>query len=652
MLEILALTTINEVLYGYQLELPDDISLNFIWENPLFVSDRVPAAYTLDFDVPPTPNNLLFFSYPNRITVVGAKSSCPVIIKHSGINIASGELKVINFDQKLTLQFVGSIDPLDVKLKLNNIDALPSYELGGTMPSASSPYYPISNFAYGLPDWLDYQNNAIQASTDNPPSEVPYCLAPVRKENVDWDGELYMRGGINSFKQYYNFFNAHDNSFLIYDLNTSDAPRIHAPIVPFPTINLIIEQTLGSILESNPFATGDMQKLVLVGCNHERYLFENFYRTWIRTLPSSYGVNAYKQVLVENLIPLSETTAAGDSVTWALKNFMQQYPFIDLLKNIMKIFGLSLFRGTNYKMEFDNDIFDRTVVVNFDHLMDGEPFIERLPPCDYFFAYNGKSSQFTGEVNGTGTWQTVYLAARANQVNVEFLYKILGTSQVVGLTKSLRGIVAPDEGNSSGQVWIQSRIVNTGLATDQTKTYEDEEAVVITSDIAPLEMNIEKYWWQNNSWGTIYGSPGELLFKRHWVVPVMPEPKPEDPPHIMIFAGRQNTLYRNLSLQYPDQYPLLTNSDKDNAGNTINSFSLLPDGTTGITNTFHARKKAWYHKERIQLKAYFMLEAQDLKTLDMRDKYYIRGAHFYIKQIEFSLTHRQISKSYITMIQC
>lgn len=42
---------------GQPTDLSDDISIDLVFENPLFSTDRIPASYSLSYDLPLTPKN-------------------------------------------------------------------------------------------------------------------------------------------------------------------------------------------------------------------------------------------------------------------------------------------------------------------------------------------------------------------------------------------------------------------------------------------------------------------------------------------------------------------------------------------------------------------------------------------------------------------
>ena len=77
---------------GVSLDLPEDFRLNMICENPLMLEDRIPAPYSVQFEVPSTIKNLQVFGMPNRIAANGLVKKLPADIIQFGFIVSRGEL--------------------------------------------------------------------------------------------------------------------------------------------------------------------------------------------------------------------------------------------------------------------------------------------------------------------------------------------------------------------------------------------------------------------------------------------------------------------------------------------------------------------------------------------------------------------------------
>src|SRR5690606_27976554 len=96
---------------GTALDLPTDIAINMTMENPFMLEDRVPTPYSLTFELPPTPQNLQIFGYPDRIGSYTSSNnynrSIEVVIRFNGLLIATGALILTEYDRTLKVNFSG-----------------------------------------------------------------------------------------------------------------------------------------------------------------------------------------------------------------------------------------------------------------------------------------------------------------------------------------------------------------------------------------------------------------------------------------------------------------------------------------------------------------------------------------------------------------
>ena len=645
MLEIIAIKNDNK---EQVLDIFEDTSIDVVYENPFLLTDRIPVAGTLSFSVPPTQKNLQLFNFPERVPVMGVHSSVPGRIRHSGITILKGELLLINFIDDIQLQFKGSVENIDAKLQLNQID------MGEVDFEVDYPQT-YSDLDYGSPvspnpDWATYIQAAHDGSVATPPQE--FCFAPVKKENTPWEGNKAIRGVLNSYLQYINFFNARQDSIAYYDPGFQlhgaiAAPKVHFPVVPFLPLHKILSAAFGSALQQNPFTQGDLASIVVIAANHPNDFTDFVYGHHIQS--GDFGTEFIKPI---SDVPEGQTPE-NHSVYWKLKNFQQQYRFTEFLKEVLKAFGMTLFRGVNHIIEKDDDIFNRQVVIDWDHLLHGKPELTRRPPRDYILSFTGKIPEKKGGVLVFDTWQEAFDQARIGLPNEEINYKTNHSPQI--LTLKLQR-----EGNYNGMSIpiLQSTLAKTALGNDQPYQF-DEQDIVIPA-VRPLDMSIENYWWLSHLPDTSDYQPVEdnAMVRFHWFVPVIPETSPEDPPFIMFFAGRKPTL--DFDDQEPpivqtdrgeDVHPYLTNHNIDHNGNKLFDFSLQPEGTEGLQNTFHSLRKQWTETEKLKLKGEFVLKAKDIAAIDMRDKIHVRGKHFFIEKITLTLHHNYIEKANVELIE-
>lgn len=104
-------------------DLSDDISIDLVFENPLFSTDRIPAAYSLSYDLPLTPRNRRIFGNPDRVAAAGDRfRDHPTRILFDGIEIASGIQTIEEVGETITVNFSGSILPPTISRHLQNVE--------------------------------------------------------------------------------------------------------------------------------------------------------------------------------------------------------------------------------------------------------------------------------------------------------------------------------------------------------------------------------------------------------------------------------------------------------------------------------------------------------------------------------------------------
>lgn len=582
------------------LNFPADIQINFIEENPLFLDDRIPAPYSLTFEVPPTPGNLRALGFPVRITSCSVKRRLPAEIRHTGLVMAKGEIILVETDPTIRLQFKGSREPEEISLNLNQIDQ-GAREYGSFQYHSEDLDY---NAAVLEPYVLGMRSQAYQA-TD-------YVIAPVRLKDVSWSGNENVGGMINSVKQYINYFNPVTKNFFITDIH-----KAHTPILPFPFVYKIINLAFGSSLESNPFASGDLARLILISMNHRYYSFDNLY-SW-------YWEPPLEETRHDVMFPLTDSYVSSGSlipVSWEFCSFMQAYAFRDLLKNLLKIFCMSAFPGTKFRLEFNNDLFNRSISHAWDDKLAGEPVISWEEAREYVFRYNDVTKTEEELLNGFDNMKLIHDEAAAIAGESDALYKDTSTGGLYSISRTLRGLASLP--------WLSCSVKHSPLASAEPSGILEKHEVI--ADIRPADMTIDQYWWQDHS------AVADVVQKKHWWVPIIEKRKLSEPPYLMFHAGMAPTFENDGS-----EYPLIMPHHTDHFGVKRLDTSLHPNGPDGLIDKYHNSMKAWVEKDRMRVKASFRLSALELKKLDIRDKIYLRGRLFFIEKLNYSLSDTGLS---------
>ncbi len=561
MLEIIIIEEVEEGKSFVSLDLYPETRIDIVWENPFFLFDEISAMFSLSFNLPTTPVNLLAFNYPDRIPIKDTSQNYSAIIKHSGLQIAQGEIIFFKYDNDLQTQFVGSVE----------ISKKPLSEINFGTKDFNVGLYGISSFGtspnelnYSDAKWDDYKNEALARSEHE--EDFQYCIAPVRKKDVEWSGDEAIFGLKNSLFQYINFFNAKFKNFHV-----GNPDHSHTPVIPFPAVHKIIDDIFGDGLQNNLFKENDLANLVFVSPGHPNYNEDLYQTSNVLVGPPTFMMWYENLQLKEFLIPVSEHTVfenlgvSGVNLAWYFSRFMPNYKCNETLKDLLKTFSITLFRvNRKWVMEFNNDIFDRDIIQIWNDKIDGKPEIIRELPKNYAFSFDGESSTFQEKVIEFETWADVFQDAMDAQPDIEYFYKTNGNPQILSIEKTTNG--------AGGQALLNAKIARTGL--DASFNQDHEDTLSITSKVKPLNMSIEHYWWNNHKWdpmalnplGIEYGDLGNALEKGHWHVPVIDKLNKDSAPHIMLFAGRKPTLSAAEGVAAPLQPPgfLLAQIDGNN----------------------------------------------------------------------------------------
>lgn len=598
---------------GNRIDLPADLTLNIVQENPLFIQDRIPAPYTVQFDIPATTNNLLIFGMPGRVASTSLVKKLPSDIRLDGFIIMRGHILLLGSEKLPKVQFVGSSFIDNLEKNLNALD-LGEYDYG------SVPVHPDDiNYNH---QWANEYKIAMQNAANN---GQPFALAPMRIKDESWEGDSDTSNGtLNTLKQYINYFNAKD-----FNLLPSNDYYCHSPILPSPYLKDVINAAFGDKLLDSPFNSGDFTNLVLPAMNHPYFSWDNLW---------NYSMGNQGTGMHQVFFPLIddwEQNGNTRALRFKLGSFQQAYPFNELLKNILKIFGMSAFPGYNWRIERNDDIMDRSVVHSWDTKIVGTIIEEYQDAQQYQFSFGSTSKEVSKNVRTFNNLNELYQFAMVIFDNSDYFLEDASSGAVYKVNK-LTTADAP-----SFQKILRCEIFKSPLSYYYEA--QEKEKYQITSEVKPLEMNIEPFWAQDTN-----------IIRGHWHVPVLERKAIDEAPHIMFRAATSFTLPAGLS-NPSDQggaYPYFTSNNKTTGGIQLFDFSLHPGGSDGLISKFHSRFKSWVEKDKKRLKVTVKLSASEIRNLNMRDKFHVRGRLFYIEKIEYQLRNSGFSLVEADMIEC
>ncbi|KAF0198415.1 MAG: Uncharacterized protein FD166_1468 [Bacteroidetes bacterium] len=604
---------------SFNLQLPIDMTLQFIEENPLLVADRIPSLYTLSFELPPTALNLKAFGFPNRVSSISVKRIVPAEIIHSGLVVSRGELILLETSQSLKVQFKGSRESGNLRKELNNID-MGEHEYG--------------QFPKNQED-LDYTSPLLEEYTVSMRSIAysanPYAIAPVKILGTEWEGKELKNGFLNAMKQYINFWNPSRDNLFFEDNGSAGTSRAYTrtPVLPFPFIKDIINSAFGETLESNPFENDvDLARLVTIAMNHKHNTMGTLLGYYIvpgpagRKYPVMFPlVDSYDDVDNDGLLPLK----------YKMQSFMQQYLFADFLKDLMKIFCMTTFPGIKYKMEFNNTVMGWKERVNWDDKLTGLPVFTKEEAKKYVFKYSGvESSNKDVILNKYSNVKAIFDAAYETENDDAVVYEDESTGAQYSITRTLRG--------EESFVFLYSEVKNDPLATKEDDSELDKLEVV--SRVRPATMNIQDYWEKDLT--------GELIPRKYWFVPQISNTALTEAPYIMFWAGFKYTFDSGGITTYPC---LLAHHTDQYGAKHLNT-SLHPDGPEGLIEKFHGSMKAWVEKDKMRVKGSFRLTLLEIIQLKIWVKVYFQGRLFYIEKLDYSLTNKGVSLVDVDLIEC
>lgn len=579
------------------LDLPDNIEISIVDENPMFMEDRIPAPYSLDFEVPTTLRNLEFFGFPTRLASAQVKRKVPAELRFYSTVIGRGEVLLLENEKTLKLQFKGSLEHENINKDLNQLDL-------GEKDYGTVPNFKIDPFVqYNSLAFTNYKNGLYQQAVN--PSD--FVIAPVKLKGVDdWEAMPDFQGIKNAYRQYINYWSTQGG--LQFSEYWHIQNKYHTPVLPFPYLWKVIEQGFGGQLVNNPFATGDLKKLILVAQTHKYFDISSYFKT------------TYSLPLLDHY------AASGDEqLKFAVKSFQQAYAFKSFLKNILKIFSMTAFPGNKYSLEFNNDIFDRNIVTKLDDKLTGNLQVNYEDARDYRFQYAdyGESDVEHNDTSFT-TSQMFGLFHNLNQ-SFEGTFTDNNFKSVFHWKAEMVG--------ANSQLEITSEILRSALAIQ--KTGSNRERYEVSSEVSPLDMNLHKTWIQ-------YQNP---VTKRHWFVPELEKQSNAASPHIMFHGGMAQTFEQD------GQYPYLMAHHTDHFGVQRLNTSLHPEGNGGLLQKFHGKFSQWVEKDKKKVRGLFKLTPLEIKNLNIRDKIHLKGRLFYILKKEYSIKHKGVSLVDIELIE-
>jgi hypothetical protein len=598
---------------GDSLDLPENLEIEIIIENPFLLLDRIPLPYILTFSLDATPHNLAKLKYPNRITSSNTNTEVDCALYFSELNFLSGILAVVEFDKTINVSFRG-ISVLDnLKKKLWNI-VMQQYSV---FPAYINTVVPPERPRYSYRWTIDYTNplnfggdyKALAKRAANG-LEDKWTAAPVRISGEDFQfshsgaGDPIYSLGKSADYMYYNFFNPSTKDFVTEDADPATFPiRLmeHVSIFPYPYLSYVFNVLFSDVLLSNPFETGELSQLVVLSTFHENYTHE------------------YWQVRFKEFAGMVFDNMNNQPGTFTpffrLNSFMADVDANEFLKNIMKIFCFSIFpQSGKYKIIPNKDIIADLTKENWTKKLIGQPAISKQPGQGYKYGYEGVKDQ-TIAVNPENMLNTIkeLIEYPVGEGNETFFY-VKSTKEY--FKKELR---------SGKEIYT---LVASGLAGNE----DVENPFDTTSAVAPLPMSVSEYWTLKT------GGDPTTLDTHLWYVPQWTGDRSarDTKANIMFARGMKPTFVSG------ELYPLLTAINYDHLGNRLGDHSLAWEGDDGLINRHHKEFKLYIEKPKLKVSSEIDLTPADIKNLNLAKRKHIQGRDFFIEKLTLKFTKYQM----------
>jgi len=602
---------------GQQLELPEDFVLNLVYENPLFLNDRIPVPYSVSAALPPTPSNLRVLNYPDRLhntTKFKEFSNC--VITFNGINFLKGTFVVTSFDSKIKFHFKSNPISDKIKSPCNEV-ALQSYYLGNSF-AVDADFYDEDNYAYACRELIEDSLAGLDDFVCAPIRHSDYFPAFEIADNAINPQSFFFDGIDHMFRLYSNFYDPVNKNFLKRAYPSPDGDY-HSPTYPLTFLRHFIDSVFGSDLDNNLFDTGGLSRLVLFN----PYNIDFLNLSWIYTSRGLITFGLFEKSL-------------------SLSRFFPYTPANDFVKEVFKTFGITLFHtGDSYQMKFNNDVVQESVDADWSNLLIGDLEIYPKVSQDYLYGYDGMEEQegtgaYEYTVNTIKELENFALPVDPNGDEVTSDIYVSSTNQLIRKRK------IADFGFDVD--FYEYEVVDTGYGGVVS---DSNEGLNVKSSLRPLPNCIYHYWDQ------ITAQQNRVF--NTWYVPYFDGDRftSHELPYLGIYWGVKDTLNETVNGDSGllDSYPYVSDKNYDAFGNRLGDISLAWDGDDGLITYYHQEFKEFIEAEKENPRGFFLLDALTLRNLDMSKKKHLKGKNFFVEKLEVSIRKNKIDPARISFIE-
>lgn len=631
-------------------ELGSDIQIPIIMENPFLLEDRIPAPYSLNFELPATAKNLELFKFPNRITSYTGDEfqtsrKKPCSIRFNGLEILKGHVVFLGFSEKIKLQFVGLDYNEFLKAPMNTLDMGKQYFSGAY--NAVDYDNPL-NFAYSYKEWANQlaagvRGDMVAGPLSIVPENQPFTKYKMINLPVDSFGSRL--NGFYTVKSVFqsqdveniNQYNPDDANFLLikkYDLSRPTIlTKSHASIFPAFRIGYLIDVIFGGLLLSNPFRDIELYDLVL-----PTYYFSKWkQRVYKDAYVTDFTYNHQFPPMVSNPRP----TAADpypDVPYIQLNDFLPAVACNDFIREILNLYCMSIF-PVNGKLNIktNDQVLNSNVVKDWSNKVTKlEVLTEKAK--QYIYGYKN-ASEITVNVSEATIVNDVYdmmLAPYTLDGNGFYEEKFKIDNQV--FLKRVEKVRIKELDGDIDDIQYFYSLLDDGFNLKMDK--EKSEVFEITSSIKPLPLIPGTYFVHIDNSGYVSGD------QKEWKVPALIGVDRTQRPNEIFLTYYKGM--RNIKDENTRYFPSL-NSNYDDSNTLISSLEW--DGEHGLFNKYHKSFKTWMEKDKIQVNTIAILNPIDLKNLDLSEKVHVQGRNFFIKKVQYTIGIKNISAASLELLE-
>lgn len=615
-----------------KVDLPSDIQVSLIIENPLMHADRIPAPYSLSFTLPPTPRNLSIFKNPNRAASYGAATGAihqvPARILFNPVTIAQGSLLTTEYDGGIKVAFSGIDNLGDIKKVLSSVDldvlAFPTSNFRDIQfdnPSNYAGQYKLmaENAAQGLDN--RFVVAPVRVATENDPVQfVRWEFGRLGPRPVRYSPQQLMNS------EFVNFYNPATDELMIRSLDYD--PRIglwygyHASVFPFLRVHYLLAKIFGDTLINNIFEVGELSDLVIPS---------TYFSNWHANGLGGVGADGYGWLLFD---PFTYGPGFAADLSISLAEFLPAMGAPDWFKDLVKLFAVSVFnKFGRFEIVLNKDVLNDPGFIEWDHKLIGKPALSMARGQSYRYGYrNVDAAEAPADTIPVPDMNSLLNFPATDPGDEQrAVFRVTSTGQLYERN------IFHEEGESPsdpGTVFVSFELLNPAYGGSPEQTSADVYDAM--TNIKPIPLMPKEYWTQPTD-------PDKYWF----VVPyseIERTPRPEDA-SIGFFRGMVNA--KTSGHQYPLVSPYNINPD----GSQTGDLSLCWDGEDGLIENFHSEFRDWMERDKLRLRANFLLSERDLNNLDLKKKVHLEGRNFFIEKIQVTIRHNRIDPAIVDLIE-